>query len=73
MKVRGCGCYTLSSIQNDSGLISVSRRSMDTNADGQSVFTIKAGNKTGKADLTFKTGGLKGARLVVNVVSKKGK
>ena len=52
---------------NDSGLISISRRIAVTNADGQAVFTIKAGNKTGKADLTFKTNGLKGARLVVKV------
>jgi len=58
---------------NDSGLISVSRRSAVTDANGQAVFAIKAGNKTGKADITFKTGSLKGARLVVKVVGKKGK
>jgi|GEM_PF-3423386 len=57
---------------NDSGRISVSRRNAVTDADGQAVFTIKAGNKTGKADFTFKTGSLKGARLVVKIVGKKG-
>ena len=48
------------------GLIKISPKSADTDENGEAAFTITAGEKTGKAKVTFKAGTLK-AKVPVKV------